>query len=120
MKKFAGIYSLVIGFSIIILWSILLLSDQVPELTTEPASIYMHMAAELIMAIMMIVSGILLVKDQKNAIRSFTLSSGLLTYSVINSSGYYIENNNISMVIVFAVILIFTLVVLKKLLITSK
>ena len=120
LKKIAGIYSVLMGCSIIILWVILLTSNQVPELNTEPASIYFHIAAELLMAVLLLICGISFLLGYKWSVRLFTFSTGLLVYSVINSSGYYANNGQISMVIVFMIILILTLVILGQLIMKNK
>ena len=120
LKKIAGIYSVLMGCSIIILWVILLTSNQVPELNTEPASIYFHIVAELLMAVLLLICGISFLLGYKWSVRLFTFSTGLLVYSVINSSGYYANNGQISMVIVFMIILILTLVILGQLIMKNK
>ena len=112
MKKMAGIFSSLVGSSVVILWVILLYTEQVPELATESVEIYFHITAELIMAILLIISGIGIIIGCSWSIRMFTFSSGFLVYSIINSSGYYIENENSLMLIIFSIILVINLILL--------
>ncbi len=115
MKKIAGVYSLVIGFAIIALWAVLLFSGQVPELMTEPKSIYFHIAAEMLMAGLLVICGIGFFLNKKWSIKLFQVSSGLVIYSVINSAGYYAQNGNLLMVAMFMVLLSVTVLILLRL-----
>jgi len=115
IKKIAGIYALVIGFAIIGLWLMLFFSGQVPEWVTEPFSISFHIAAESVMAGLLIVSGIGLFFRKQWSVQLFRISSGLVIYSVINSSGYYAQSDNIPMVAMFMALLVLTVIVLLRL-----
>lgn len=115
MKKIAGIYSLIVGCSIILVWIFMLLSDNVPELSINPASIYFHIAAEVVMAVLLLISGFGLLYRLKWSVNLFILSSGFLIYSLINVSGYYINKENLAVIIIFAISIVLTLVILKKL-----
>lgn len=111
IRKIASIYAIFIGIAIIGLWVILLFSGQVPELFNEPISISFHIAAEMVMAVLLIISGIGISSRKKWSVKLFTLSAGLVLYSVINSSGYYAQNGNILMVVLFMVLLILTVMI---------
>lgn len=115
MRKIVGVYSLIIGFSIIALWTVLLMSGQVPELVTEPLSIYFHIAAEILMAGLLIICGIGFMNKKKWSLKLFQVSSGLVIYSVINSAGYYAQSGNLLMVAMFMVLLIITVTILMRL-----
>ncbi len=105
MKKMAGVYSILLGVSIMGLWSMLLSTGNVPELKTALISIAFHMAAETIMGILLLMSGVALIKDSKNGVSLFVLSNGLVIYSVVNSAGYYGEKGQWIMVAMFMAIL---------------
>jgi len=96
----------------------LLTTGNVPELEIEPISIYFHIIAELLMGLLLLISGIGLLIKQKWGNLLFVLSNGLLIYSVINSSGYYGDKNEWAMVIVFMLILVlsvaFSLITIKE------
>jgi len=109
MKKTIGIYSIILGISIIALWIVLLISNNVPEVQTEPISIIFHLCAELLMGLMLLISGISLIRKSKVGDILFLISSGMVIYSIINSSGYYGNSGEWSMVTVFILILLVTL-----------
>ena len=106
MKKIIGGYSIFIGILVIGFWIMSLSTGNVPELETEPIEIYFHLSSEFLMAILAIISGIGLLKKQKWADLLFVLSSGMVIYSVINSSGYFGNDNEWAMVIMFMVLLV--------------
>ncbi len=110
MKTAIGIYALVVGLGVLGLWTMLLLGGQVPELETEPASIATHMTAEGLMAVLLIASATGLFLKRRFAPHLMLLSSGMVIYSVINSSGYYLEQNNIGMVGMFALLAVLTVI----------
>ncbi len=102
----SGIYAIVIGIGILGLWTMLLLTKQVPELKTEPVSIALHLTAEIIMGILSLVSGIFLLIGFSWAAYFFILAMGLVIYAVINAAGYYGQRRQWSFVIMFGIILI--------------
>ncbi|MFW9999753.1 MAG: hypothetical protein ACFE9Q_10945 [Candidatus Hodarchaeota archaeon] len=102
----SGIYAIVIGIGIIGLWTMLLLTKQVPELKTEPVAIKFHITAEMTMGILSLISGILLLIGLSWAPYFFILATGLVIYAVINSAGYYGQRKQWLFVIMFGIILI--------------
>ncbi len=108
-KKILGYIYIVIGVGIIGLWIMLLATDQVPEIETALAEIIMHIIIEATMGIMAIISGFFLLKGFKHYKEICFLTNGLLIYSVVNSSGYYIQSSNFAMVIMFGIIFAFTM-----------
>ena len=102
----SGIYAIVIGIGIIGLWTMLLLTKQVPELNTEPVAITFHITAEIIMGILSLISGIFLLIDLSWAPYFFILAMGLVIYAVINSAGYYGQKKQWTFVIMFGIILV--------------
>ena len=112
MKKFSAAFMIVIGLMVIALWIMLISTNQVPELETEFWSISTHITAEILMAFLLIAGGISMLKQSKKSMVLVPLSLGTLLYSIINSSGYYLEKGEYPFVILFAVLLLFTLTVL--------
>jgi len=102
----SGIYAIVIGIGIIILWTMLLRTQQVPELKTEPVAIKFHITAEMTMGLLSLVSGIFLLIGLLWAPYFFILAMGLVIYAVINSAGYYGQRKQWAFVIMFGIILI--------------
>ena len=102
----SGIYAIIIGLGIIGLWLMLYLTNQIPELKTEPVAIKFHITAEMIMGILSLLSGIFLLVGLSWAPYFFILAMGLVIYAVINSAGYYGQKKQWSFVIMFGIILI--------------
>jgi hypothetical protein len=86
----------------------LLITGQDPELQnslkTEPIAIGLHIAAEFLTAIALLIAGIGLFTDRSWAVKVFLLSVGFLTYSVINASGFYGQRGDLPFIGMFAVI----------------
>jgi len=111
MKKdtIISIIYVVIGIGIIGLWIMLITTNQVPEFETEPTSIVFHITIECIMGIFSILCGLWLFQKRKHFKELILFTNGLLGYSVVNSSGYYVELGEYAMIIMFTFILLFTL-----------
>ena len=92
----------------LIMWVMFYVTNQIPELETAPFAIAMHLIAELITALLLILSGLLLFRNYSNAIVVYACAYGALLYSVINSSGYFMDPFDIAMVTMFTVILLST------------
>lgn len=106
MLKFKGIYSILIGACMIILWCMLLFTDQVNELTVEPYRIIAHLLSEFITAVMLIAGGIIIIRSKKDNILS-NIALGALLYSVLTAGGYYLQKGDVVMILMFS---IFTLI----------
>lgn len=100
---------LLIGVGIIGLWIMLLVTNQIPEIETALAEIIMHIIIEVSMGILCIITAVAMIKKYKYSDTLSLLSNGMLIYSVVNSSGYYIQSGNYIMVVMFGVILVFAL-----------
>lgn len=106
MKKYIGIFFLITGLSIIGLWIMLFITNQIPELQTNKVEILFHITIELIMAIFSIYTGFTIIKKHTFYKQMTMFTSGMLIYSIINSSGYYLNLINYPMLILFAIILV--------------
>lgn len=114
MKKASYCYSIVVGFCMVTMWSMLLVTNQVAEIHTEPIRIISHIASELITAILLIVGGFISIRKVKWGLRVHTLSLGMLFYSVMTAGGYYMQLRDYAMSTMFicltiATILFFTM-----------
>lgn len=107
-KIYASIY-LIIGIGIIGLWTMLLLTGQVPELETTPIAIRFHIVIEVLMALMSIFTAGLMYKQSVLYKQVMLLTNGMVFYSVVNSSGYYAENLNIPILVMFFVIVLYVI-----------
>lgn len=110
VKKYASIYSIFIGISMIGMWIMFYVNEQIPELNSEPIRIGMHLTAEFTTAVLLIGSGIGFLKNWSKAIYIFQFSMGMLIYTLIQSPGYFAQQGEISFVGMFAMFISLTLV----------
>jgi hypothetical protein len=112
MKNLTALFQMLIGFGMIFIWVLLFLTDQIPELETEPFRIVMHITAEVITGLLLLGSGIwLLIRKHPHKV-FFYLSFGCLIYTLIVSPGYYAQKGEWSTFVVFLAILIFAVALL--------
>ncbi len=109
LVKLAATYSVFVGIAIIGLWVILYLSNEIPELSTTPIAISMHIAAELVTAILLIVGGVGLLLKRIWGFQIFMFSMGMLFYTLIQSPGYYLEKGERIFVAMFVFFISITL-----------
>ncbi len=109
-----------VGVSMISLWTMLLFAGQVPELATHPYSIAFHLAAELLTAVFLILGALVYFRNPPLGEKICLIAFGMLLYTVINSSGYYAQSGDWSFVAMFALLFIFTVFFLVRLLFGGK
>ena len=109
IRRISAIYMMFVGVMIIFLWTFLLSTGNVPELDAARLEISFHIAAEVLMAIILLVSGLALLKAARWSIPLSYISLGTLLYSIINSSGYYAQLGQSPFLIMFGVLLICTI-----------
>ncbi len=105
IKTLASVH-LIVGGSILFMWLFFYVSGSIPELETAPHEIAMHLIAEGLMALLLILSGVLLLRQSSCATSITYIAYGMLLYSVINSSGYFLSPLNIPMILMFLIIAI--------------
>lgn len=105
MKKIVAAYSLIMGIAVLGIWTVLLASGPVPEGKTE---LGFHLYSEFAMAIILIVSGIMLLKKRHFAVETNMGGLGMLVYSTLNAAGYYGERGDKPAMIIFIVLFILT------------
>ena len=108
---YASVYSLTVGLLMLVQWTIILIRRQVPAKDEGISGrgkreMLFHWAAESITAIALICSGISMLLGWQGARTLYMLATGMLIYTVINSSGWFAEQREWPMVGVFAVLLI--------------
>jgi len=118
--KFAGWYGIVIGFGMIIQWTLSIVSGNVPEFQTEPWRISFHLAAETFTAVLLIIGGIATLKPTSRHKTVLLVGLGMVIYSEIVSPGYFAQQGQWSMVGMFVVILIGAVISAKLLLAGTK
>ena len=94
----------------IALWVMLLSTGQVPELATEPYRIMAHILAEVVTAVLLLVSGFGLFTQKTWGLKMFLFSQGALFYTLIASPGYYIQQGTAPMVVMFGTLMVITLI----------
>jgi hypothetical protein len=113
---FASICAIIIGIAIIGQWTVSLIKKQIPG--PEAGSIIgrgsvemrFHYAAELLTAIVLIVAGIGLLIEGAWGSMVYYVGTGMLIYTAINSSGYFAQQHQRSMVGMFAVLIMLALI----------
>lgn len=128
MKKAIGILYSMNGLSMLIIWPILIIKNQVPELETNLSYMCFHFIAELITAISTLIVGIGFLINKKWANKYYFVATGLFFGAGYLAIGYYIFSdltNVLTMIIMlFALnitgLTLFLIIYLKGLLIQAK
>ncbi len=107
--RFSGWFGVFVGLLMVTMWVFFLVSGQVPELETEPLSIYFHLAAEFATALLLLIGGIGLLKKFPWTVNVYLVATGMLIYTVINSPGYYAQQGEWTFVTMFTIILLLAL-----------
>ena len=106
--KIVGYYSIFIGIAVIAMWTMILFTQNLPEGKTE---LTFHLLSEFIMALLCLISGILILRNKSIGKFLSILGLGMVIYSVLNAAGYYGENNDLQIMIMFIALLILTSIV---------
>jgi hypothetical protein len=91
-------------------WSFFLAVGAVPELQSEPVRIAFHLAAEFVTAVCLIVSGVALLRGAPWGRGLYLVAAGMLAYTAIVSPGYFAQQGQWPLVLMFAVLVVFDLV----------
>lgn len=102
--KFTGIFAVAAGLLMFGQWAVSLATSGVPELQTAPLSIGFHLAAEILTALALILSGLALLRKRRWGRTLFLVAGGMVLYSIINSPGYFAQRGQWLMVGMFAVL----------------
>ncbi|MEE4258163.1 MAG: hypothetical protein V2I62_00250 [Bacteroidales bacterium] len=112
-KKATGIYMMVIGLSVIVAWMMILGFESPKEGKIE---LIFHLISEFVMASICIVGGLGLLLDRERSKLIISFGLGALIYSIINASGFYLENGSIITVIIFIVLLLVSIMIAYRIL----
>jgi hypothetical protein len=104
IKKTAAVYSIFVGICMIGMWAMFYFTGGIPELTTKPAEIGLHITAELATAVLLIIGGYALLAKKSWGHQVYYLSMGMLLYTLIVSPGYYVQRRELPFVIMFSVL----------------
>jgi hypothetical protein len=108
----AAWYAIAVGVLMGGMWLVFVLTGQVPELATEPWSIGMHLAAEFLTALVLVASGVGLLRARWWGERLYLVGMGMLFYTLVQSPGYYLERGEPVFVAMFALLAVGGLVLL--------
>lgn len=114
-RKLCAGYAVLVGVSMLGIWTMLLSTGQVPELVTSPVSIAFHLVAEIATALMLIAAGLGYYHNRAWGERVMLISLGMLLYTVVNSSGYYAQSGEWSFVAMFTILFVLALLFLSGL-----
>lgn len=114
-----GWFEIVVGASVVSLWTMLLVTRQVPQIAAGQRDIWFHLTAELLTALLLVVGGVLLLSDGDDTAGAVSaVALGALLYTTINSPGYYADRGETAMVGIFATLALATLTAVLVLLAT--
>lgn len=114
INNVASVYSIIIGIAMIGMWIMFYATGNIPELDTEPVRISMHILAEVITAIILIIAGVGLLAGIKWAREIYFLSMGMLIYTLIQSPGYFMEMKEYGFVVMFGIMLAISILMIIK------
>jgi len=101
--KAIGIYSMILGAAVLVMWLMILSRETIGEGDTEMA---FHLVSEFLMASLCVGSGIFLAKGVNKGAMANLAGHSMVVYSVLNAAGYYAERGQGIMVPVFLVLLV--------------
>jgi hypothetical protein len=110
--RISGIFQLTVGAGMIGIWILNFVNGEIPQLQSEPWSIAMHILAEVVTAILLLISGLSILLRRFKMKSLYYLSYGALIYTLIASPGYFAQLSNWVAVALFLVLLFITLVLL--------
>lgn len=108
--KSIAYYSIIVGISVIAMWTMILLTQTVPEGTI---ALTFHLFSEFLMATLSIISGILLIRKASTLVILLNVAGlGMILYSVLNAAGYYGQKGETPMMLMFMALFFLTAIVL--------
>lgn len=96
VRKISSLYCIVVGLMMLVLWIVLLTTDSVPELHTEPIEMILILVAEFLTLGLLLASGYGLYTSKKWDYPVFLLALGSLYYSTLTNAGYTAQRGDIS------------------------
>ena len=104
--EFAAIFAMIVGAGMIFQWAMSYLTKQIPELKTEPIRIWFHIAAEMITAVCLLVSGIAILNAAAWGLTLYLIALGMLFYTAIVSPGYFAQQGKWGWLMMFTGIIL--------------
>jgi len=88
-ETISGVYSLIVGISILIFWLVLIILKKTNECIEKPFERTFHILAEIITALFAIVGGIAILTEQIWRFHYFFFAMGFVIYAITNAIGIY-------------------------------
>lgn len=111
--KSAAIFAMIVGVSMLGMWGVFYLTDNIPELETKPIELAFHLIAEFSTAVFLIIAGVGVLKLASWGYNLYLISAGMLLYTMIMSPGYFLQTGDISFLVMFSTLIIITLYFLR-------
>jgi hypothetical protein len=102
--RFLAWFQVLSGAAMIVLWTLLLATGQVPELEAGQRDILFHLLAELLAATALLVAGTAVLRRHERGTTLSAFALGALLYTSVNSSGYYADTGDWAAVGMFGVL----------------
>ncbi len=112
LNRVAAVYSIIVGLGMLGMWAMFYCTGSIPELVTEPARIVMHIIAEVITALALLIAGWGLLTDRTWGVKVYFLATGALVYTMLQSPGYFLHTGETALVAMFAILLSLALLLL--------
>jgi len=113
---FASTYVILVGVSIIVYWIMFsfrkhTLSQQMGTVADRgQIEMRFHVIAELLAAVVLIIAGTFLLMKASWGREVFLIAIGMLLYTSVNSAGYFAQIRQQSMIMIFAIVFILSVV----------
>jgi len=112
--RFASVFCIGVGLLMAGQWSFFLATGNVPELRTEPVEIGLHLAAELVTAVLLVAGGVGVWREAGWGRSLVLFALGMVAYTEVQSPGYFAARGVWPIVAMFAVLLVGTVVAALK------
>lgn len=107
-KNIPAVYSILLGITMAGMWTVFIITGQIPEFETRPLEILFHLSAELLTALGLVAGGLGLLLGRRWGYKAYLVAMGMLLYTVIQSPGYYAQAGNLTFVVMFAILFLMT------------
>lgn len=109
-RTFSALFAIVVGCAMAGMWAMTLLQGAMPELASEPWAARAHLAAEFLTAAMLMASGIGLLLHRRWARSLHLMALGMLLYAVIQAWGFFLEQGQLALAAMFALLALMTVI----------
>ena len=111
--KAAAIFAIIVGISMLGMWVVFYLTNNISELETKPIELTFHLIAEFITAFLLIIAGVGVLNSTAWGYNLYLIATGMVLYTMIMSPGYFLQAGDISFLIMFSVLILLSLYFLR-------